>query len=98
MANEEAKEQEIKDNIATLTSEKGKNERIVKKVNYHIVDKWISGISLVYFCVVMIAGFIQDAGVITITKRSLAVILILVFIKIVFVKILANYEEMNSGN
>ncbi len=78
---------------ASLASKAGKKTR---KVNYHIVDKWIAGMSLVYFIVIMIAGFIQDAGVISITKRALVVILTLVFIKIVFVKILANYEEMNG--
>lgn len=73
-----------------------KAQKKTRKVNYHIVDKWIAGISLVYFIVIMIAGFIQDAGVVSITKRAMIAILTLVLIKIIFVKILANYEEMNS--
>ena len=84
------------ENKSDTVSTPSKERKRVKKVNYHIVDKWIAGISLVYFIVIMIAGFIQDAGVVSITKRAMIAILTLVLIKIVFVKILANYEEMNK--
>ncbi len=80
-----------------MTENTNKNDKkFVKKINYYLIDKFVAGLSLLAFVVIMIAGFRQDVGVVTITYRAMIAILLLVVAKIIIVKILVNYEETGS--
>ncbi len=75
---------------------KSDNKKLVKKINYYLIDKFVAGLSLLAFVVIMIAGFMQNVSVVTITFRAMIAILLLVVVKIIVVKILVNYEEIGS--
>lgn len=72
------------------------DKKLVQKKNYYFVDKFIAGLSLVAFVVIILAGLRQGANVVTITFRAMITILILVVVKVIVIKILMNYEELSK--
>ena len=84
------------ENTKTNVSNKNANRKLTKKKNFYLLDKFIAGLSLVGFLVIMIAGFKQGVSVTTISFRAMIVIIFLAFVKVGLVKILMNYEEMSG--
>ncbi|RMG42248.1 MAG: hypothetical protein D6719_06810 [Candidatus Dadabacteria bacterium] len=72
-----------------------KNIKVRK--NYAHIHKLFAGVSLLAFLVVVISGLQAQASVFTIIIRSTIVILIIGIIGRILLRILATYEEMNSG-
>ncbi|MGI6680818.1 MAG: hypothetical protein ACOX3T_04975 [Bdellovibrionota bacterium] len=62
-----------------------------QKKNFYFVDKYIAGLSLTAFIVIIVAGLMHGASVITISLRAIVVILFLAVVKVMLVKILMNY-------
>lgn len=74
-----------------------KSTKLVKKANYAFIHKLAAGVSLLAFLVVVIAGLQARASVGTIAIRATVAIIVVALISRVLVRILASYEEMNSG-
>lgn len=72
-------------------------KKLIKRVNYTHVHKIAAATSLLAFCVVIAAGVMAEARVYTIVYRSVAVILVIGVVSRILIRILATYEEMNSG-
>jgi hypothetical protein len=72
-------------------------KKLVKKVSYSYIHKLAAGVSLIALFVVMIAGLLAEASVISIALRSVVVIVIVAFASRLIITILSSYEEMNSG-
>lgn len=71
--------------------------RLVKRVNYTHLHKLAAATSLVAFFVVIAAGVMAEARVFTIAYRAVVVILVIGVVSRILIRILATYEEMNSG-
>lgn len=79
-------------------AEQGKAKgKLVKQVNYAFMHKLAAATALVAFCVVIAAGVMAEARVFTIAYRALVVILVIGVVSRILIRILATYEEMNSG-
>ena len=76
---------------------KGQAKPKVRRVTYTALHKLAVGVSLLSFCVILAAGLMAGARIITITYRACIVTLIVSLVSRVVVSILATYEEMNSG-
>ncbi len=76
-------------------AEQGK--KLIKRVHYTHVHKIAAATALLAFCVVIAAGVMAQARVFTIVYRSVAVILVIGVVSRILIRILATYEEMNSG-
>ena len=72
-------------------------KKITKKVTYDYVHRLAAAVSLLAFFVIVTAGVMASASVITMTMRSLVVIVVISFIARVVVRVLASYEEIHSG-
>ena len=76
----------------------GKREVIGhKKVSFLWLHKLAAGVSLIAFLVVIAAGVMAEVSVFTIAFRALVVILAVSVVSRILVRVLATYEEMNSG-
>ena len=80
-----------------MAGAKEAKKRVVRKVSFTALHRFAAGISLLAFGVVVAAGLMADARIITIAYRSAVVILMVSLISRVVVGILASYEEINSG-
>ena len=84
------------ENAKVASGNKKANKKLTKKKNFYLLDKFIAGLSLVNFFIIMITGNKQGASVTTISFRASIVIIFLAFVKVGLVKILMNYEEMSQ--
>ncbi len=75
----------------------GEPKKLVKRVSYAHIQKLTAAVSLLAFVVVIVAGVMAQVRVTTMIYRALIVIVIVGIISRVIIKILATYEEMNSG-
>lgn len=69
----------------------------VKKVSFVFMQKLAAAVSLLALAVIVAAGVMGGARVITITYRAAGVIVVIGVISRIVIRILESYEEMNSG-
>ncbi len=74
-----------------------KQQKLVKRVSYSYLHKLAAATSLLAFCVVIAAGVMAEARVFTIAYRAALVIVVIGVVSRILIRILATYEEMNSG-
>ena len=72
-------------------------QKLVKKVNFAYIHRLSSAVALLGFFVTVAAGLMAETRVITTVWRSFLVILAVGIITKVVIRILASYEEINSG-
>lgn len=68
-----------------------------KKVSFAYIHKLAAAVSLVAFLVIILGGVMNEVRTITIAYRALGVILAIGVVSRLLVRILATYEEINSG-
>ncbi len=73
------------------------NQKLIKVVDFSYLHRLFAGVALIGFFVVCIAGVMNDVHVITIMLRATAVMFAVKLISWLVIKVLASYEEMNSG-
>lgn len=72
-------------------------KKVVKRSRYISVHKFAAGVALLCFAVILSAGLMAEAGVISIAYRSFVVMLLIAVLSRIVVSILASYEEMDGG-
>jgi hypothetical protein len=72
-------------------------KKLSRKVNFAGIHRFSAAVSLLAFLVIVIAGIMSETRFITITFRSIGVVLMISVVTRVITQILASYEEMNSG-
>lgn len=72
-------------------------QKLRKKVSFAGVHKLAAATSLVAFLVIIGGGVMARASVFSITFRAFLAILVIGVVSRVLIRILASYEEMNSG-
>ena len=80
-----------------MTASPRANDRLVRKVDFTYLHRLFAGVALIGFFVVCIAGLFAEVNMITMVLRATAVMLVVKVISWVVIRILASYEEMNSG-
>ncbi len=80
-----------------MASTPSENEKLIKRVNFAYLHRLFAGVALIGFFVVCLAGVLNSVSVITIMLNSTGVMLVVKVVSWVVIKILASYEEMNSG-
>ena len=80
--------------MASTPSENGK---LIKRVNFAYLHRLFAGVALIGFFVVCLAGVLNSVSMITIMLNSTAVMVVVKVVSWIVIKILASYEEMNSG-
>ncbi len=68
-----------------------------KKIRYAGIHKLAAAVSLIAFSVVIVAGMMAGAGIVSITFRAVAAVLVVGVVSRVLIRIWATYEEMNRG-
>jgi hypothetical protein len=71
--------------------------RLTKRVSFDYLHRLFAAVALIGFFVVCVAGLLADVNVITIILNATAVMIVVKFLSWVVIKVLTNYEEMNSG-
>ncbi len=71
--------------------------KTIKRASYVHIQKLLAGVALLAFIVVVVAGLMAGAGVVSICIRATLVILTVILVRIFVIQILEAYEEMNSG-
>lgn len=74
-----------------------KQGKLIKRVSYGHIHRLAAATSLLAFVVVIAAGLMAEARVYTIAYRAVVVILVIGVVSRILIRILATYEEMNSG-
>lgn len=74
-----------------------KVKKVTKKVSFTYLKKLTAGVSLLCLMVIVLAGVIGQARVITITYRAAIAILVIGVVSRVVIKILLSYEDMHGG-
>lgn len=74
-----------------------KGGKAIKRVSFVHLQKLTAGVSLIAFLVVIAAGIMGGARTITITYRACGVLLLIALVSRIIIRVLASYEEMNSG-
>lgn len=69
----------------------------IRKVSYASLHKLSAGVSLLAFFVIVGAGISAGASVISMTMRAFIVIVTIGLVTKIVTKVLANYEEIQSG-
>ena len=69
----------------------------IKKVSFVFMQKLAAAVSLLSLVVIVAAGVMGGARVITITYRAAGVVVVIGVISRILIRILESYEEMNSG-
>lgn len=64
---------------------------------FAVVHRLAAAVSLVGFMVTILAGVMSEARVMTIVYRSVGVIFLIGVVSRIVIRVLASYEEMNSG-
>ena len=73
---------------------KGKRSR---KVTYAYLHKLAAAVQLIAFVVIILAGIMGKSSVTSVVVRSFVVLVVVSLVTRVITRILASYEEMNSG-
>ena len=73
-----------------------KRKKRLDKSSY-FVQRLAAAVSLLAFLVILAGGIMSDARFITITYRAVGVILVIGFVTRVLIRLISDYEEMNSG-
>jgi hypothetical protein len=73
------------------------NKARKRKIKFHGIHRLAAAVALLSLMVIAAAGLIAEARVSTIVYRSLGAIMVVVLVTRFIVRILADYEEMNSG-
>ena len=71
--------------------------KVTKKVSFAYVHKLAAAVSLLAFFVIIAAGIKAQSSVNTMVLRSSIVIIAVGLVARIIVRILASYEEINSG-
>lgn len=74
-----------------------KQARRIKRISYAPVHRLAAATSLIAFLVVIGGGVMAQASVFSIAYRAFLVILVIGVVSRIIIRILASYEEMNSG-
>jgi hypothetical protein len=74
-----------------------KAKKIVKRVSFVFMQKLAAAVSLLALLVITIAGIMGGSRIITISYRAALVVVVVGILTRIIIKILENYEEMNSG-
>jgi predicted ferric reductase len=74
-----------------------KKKKNVKTVSFAYIHKLAAGVSLLALLVVMLAGIMAEASVVSISVRSVLVIIVISIVSRIVIQILSSYEEINSG-
>ena len=74
-----------------------KARKIIKKVSFVFMQKLAASVSLLSLLVITAAGIMGGSRIITITYRAALVVVVIGILTRILIKILENYEEMNSG-
>ena len=76
----------------------------MKKVNAKKIDsfsffvqKLSASVSIISLILIMLCGFKEGVSAFTISLRSLIVLIVIGLISRLIIKVLASYEEINSG-
>ena len=72
-------------------------KRVIKRVSFVFMQKLAAAVSLLALLVITIAGIMGGSRIITITYRASVVVVVVGILTRILIKILENYEEMNSG-
>lgn len=80
-----------------MSSSSDPKSRLVRVVDFTYLHRLFAGVALIGFFVVCIAGLLADVNVITILIRASQVMVAVKLISWMVIKVLASYEEMNSG-
>lgn len=75
----------------------GKSKKVVKKVNFAPVHRLFAGVSMIGFFVVAAGGVMANLDMMTIVFRAFVVMLAVKLVSWVVIRVLASYEEINSG-
>lgn len=71
--------------------------KLTKIVRYPLIHRFLAGLALLTFVVIIIAGVSAQARFLTITVRAAVAFLIIGLISRVVLRVIASYEEMNGG-
>jgi hypothetical protein len=80
-----------------VTASAKEDKRLVKKVDFTYLHRLFAAVALIGFAVVCAAGLLAEVNMITIILRATVVMVAVKLISWVVIKVLASYEEMNSG-
>jgi hypothetical protein len=72
-------------------------KKVSRKVSYVLFHKFAAAVSLLAFVVMIISGLMAEARLTTITYRALIAMLVVGLVSRVVIRVVATYEEMNSG-
>ncbi len=72
-------------------------EKRVVRYSLVVVHKLAAGVALLAFCVVLGAGLMAEARIVTITYRAFVVMLVIGIVSRVVTRVLTSYEEINGG-
>ena len=72
-------------------------EKLVRTVDFTYLHRLFAAVALVGFFVVCIAGVLADVNMITMLLRATGVMIVVKLVSWIVIRILASYEEMNSG-
>ncbi|MBX7144164.1 MAG: hypothetical protein K1X79_06915 [Oligoflexia bacterium] len=72
-------------------------KKLSKKVSFAGIHKLVAGTSLIAFLVIIGGGVMARASVFSIAFRAFIAIFVIGVVSRVLIRILASYEEMNSG-
>ena len=73
------------------------DSKLTKTVRYPMIHRFLAGLSLLTFVVIIIAGVAAQARFLTITVRAAIAFLVISLISRVVLRVIASYEEMNGG-
>ncbi len=68
-----------------------------KATSYAFIHKLSAGAALLAFVVIVLAGVMAQSSITMMVLRAVVVIAVVSLVKRVIIRILASYEEMNSG-
>lgn len=71
--------------------------KLIKVVDFTYLHRLFAAVALIGFFVVCLAGMLAEVNVITMMLRATLVMVVIKFISWVVIRVLASYEEMNSG-
>ncbi|MCB0340175.1 MAG: hypothetical protein KDD53_11255 [Bdellovibrionales bacterium] len=71
--------------------------QLTRKTRYVLFHKLAAGLSLVAFVVVIVGGFMEGVGIMTITWRACIVMIAISFITRILMRVWATLEEAKGG-
>ncbi|MCO6430358.1 MAG: hypothetical protein J5J00_05805 [Deltaproteobacteria bacterium] len=74
-----------------------KKKESTKVGRYVVIKKLLAGVAMMAFVVVVISGLKSEVSLNTIAYRAAAAMFAVYVVNRIVIKVLASYEEMNSG-